>query len=81
MLLLGQQLRRWPITPVPHFSCVGGAMRRIEDDLSVAIECNTEGWPDGPEAWAQVLSWVWDAEMYHRKQEEMVHGTTRVKTE
>lgn len=40
--------------------------RRTQDDLSVALECNTEGWPDGPDAWAQVLSWVWAAERVNR---------------
>lgn len=44
--------------------------RRVDDDLSVAIECNTEGWPDEPAAWAQVLSRVWAFELICRQWDE-----------
>lgn len=44
--------------------------RRVDDDLSVAIECNTEGWPDEPDAWAQVLARVWEHERWVRQEDE-----------
>ena len=39
------------------------------DDMELAGYCNTEGWPDEPEAWIKVLAYVWGFEMIIYKAE------------